>query len=69
MAQLSGETAAVKNEWSLAVAGQFALQLFKLALGEADGRRNMAFVIFGLFGPRVDDDDLIALKLFGHIFN
>jgi hypothetical protein len=51
MAQLSGKTAAVKYERGFAVPGQLALQLLKLAVGDADGRRNVAFVILGFFGP------------------
>ena len=51
MAQLSGKTAAVKNKRGFIVPGQLALQLLKLAFGEADGRGNMAFVIFGFLRP------------------
>ena len=51
MTELSGEAPAVKNQRCVVVPGQLALQLLKLAVGDADGRRNMAFVIFGFFRP------------------
>lgn len=69
MAQLSGKTATVKYQRGFAVPGQLALQLFKLAVGDADGRGDMAFVIFGFLGPRIDDNGLVTLELFGHIFD
>ena len=50
MAQLSGITAAVKNKNRVLILGQVVFEPFKLAVRNADGSRDVAFVIFGAFG-------------------
>ena len=51
MAELSGGAAAVENQQRVFILRQFGRHFIKLAVGDADRRWNMAFVIFGLFGP------------------
>jgi len=55
MTQLSGVAAAVENQRYALVLGQITLHLIELAVRKADGARNMAFLIFGAFGPRIDN--------------
>ena len=69
MAQLSGKAAAIKNERCGFISGQFALQLFKLGVREADRRRNVAFIEFGFFGTRIHKNGLIVFVPLGNILN
>ena len=69
MAQLSGIAAAVKNQQHVLVGRQFALQCFEFTVRNTDGRRDMALVIFGLFGPGVHENGLVCHQLAGYIVN
>ncbi len=55
MTQLSGVAAAVKDEQRVFLGRQLVFELVEFAIGYADGGGNVAFVIFGTFGPRIDD--------------
>lgn len=56
MTQNSGKTFAVKNQGRIFVLGQIALELIKLAVRNADSRRNVPFIIFGPLRARIDYD-------------
>jgi hypothetical protein len=61
VAQLSGGAAAVKNKQGIFTGGQLRDHLIEFAVGNADSPGDVAFVIFGTFGPGIDDYDV-----FGH---
>ena len=69
MAQISGETAAVKDEQRIFICGQLALELVKLHVGDADGRGNVPFIEFSPLGPRIHKDHCVGLVLLGDILN
>ena len=69
MAQLSGVAAAVEDQQRVFIGRQFALQFVELAVRNADGRGNIAFIVFGFFRPRIYEKQLICGQLSGHIFD
>jgi len=56
--QLSGGATAVKNKHCIFTGGQLSGHLIEFAVGNADSPRNVAFVVFGTFGPGIDDHDV-----------
>jgi hypothetical protein len=67
MAQLSGVALAVKNYQRTLIGRQFTLEYVKLAVRNADGRGNMAFVVFWFQRPGIHQDHLVCCNLLGHI--
>ena len=56
VAELSGVALAVENQRRAFIGGQVALELVKLAVGDADGARDVPLVVLGTFGARIYDN-------------
>lgn len=69
MAQLSGKAAAIKNQRRRLVGRQFALELVKLGVGDADRRGNVSLIEFRAFGSRIHDNHLVGFVLVGNVLN
>jgi len=69
MAQLSGVTLTVKDHQHIFIGRQFALQLVKFTVWNADGRGDMPFVIFRFFRSGVYENCFICQQLAGHILD
>ena len=58
MTQLSGVATAVENQRYTFITGQVAFQLIELAVGHTDGAGDVAFVILGSLGSRIDNHNI-----------
>jgi len=69
MAQLSSVALAVKNYQRTLIGRQFTLEYVKLAIRNADGRGDVALVIFWFQRPGIHQDHLVCCNLLGHILH
>ena len=69
MTQLSGIAPAVKDQQHIFIGRQFTLQFLEVTVRNTDGRGNMPFVVFRLFGPGVHENGFICYHLAGYILD